>query len=91
MTKLYREIVSGGCYKSRWPSWVADTNNGSPIIGNGREEIATVKEFGRLSLQLSDGTLPLHIMNGRPLFTNRVTLQNNMTQRSTNQRGPVFM
>ena len=38
---------------------MADHNDGSPIIGNGREEIATVKEFGRFSSRLSDGTLPL--------------------------------
>ena len=40
--------------------WVADINNGSPIIGKGREEITTVTKFNHFSSGLSDGTLPLH-------------------------------
>ena len=31
-----------------------------------------------------------YIMNGHPLFTYRVTLHNNMTQRSTNLKGSGF-
>ena len=38
---------------------MADHNDGSPIIGNGREEIATVKEFRRFSSRLSYGRVPL--------------------------------
>ena len=38
---------------------MADHNDGSPIIGNGREEIATVKEFRRFSSRLSYGRVLL--------------------------------